>query len=139
MVSFSIYPDKENDELYFMVRVLDTRPKMYAHARKAWERMYDTPMVKDFEAICFFHARYTTEEELHACAGEVLFYKGMVRAYMVAHEMLHCAMFYDKLKFNKRGIYKGIAGKDEERLCETLDGLVRQFHENIHKRGVFIN
>lgn len=70
--------------------------------------------------------------------GTCLFYKGNIGAGLISHEMLHCAMWYERLlNGNKNACFGDGTREDEERLCYILTYLVRSFVGKLYKLGIY--
>lgn len=124
---------------FFTVRVFGSKAKMYAYFQKRGKSIGLKP--KDahlnFEAICMCYERLRAAKRMPDI-GEVLFYRDRLGAGIVAHEMLHAAMHYDRLvSRNETATFTANIGKEEERLAHCLTDLVRQFTVKAYKSGLY--
>ena len=78
------------------------------------------------------------KEERKNDIGTVLFHKGLVGGGVVAHEMGHCAMWYDRLiNENKNAEYGPEIGDAEERMLYALADLTRAVTDKFWQLGVY--
>lgn len=140
-MSESFTVNRHGSRYTFAVKVFDTKAKMYDYFRKRGKaiglKRRDGEL--DFAAICMCYERIRTRDEKRMPdIGEVLFYRDRLGAGIVAHEMLHAAMHYERLvNQNTNATFTPNIGKEEERLAHTLTDLVRQFTETAYKRGLY--
>jgi hypothetical protein len=70
--------------------------------------------------------------------GIVIFYKGRLGAGIVAHEMGHAALHYDReVNGNKNAEYGNNIGEKEEDMLHALFHLVRNFTRKCYKLGIY--
>lgn len=126
---------------FFAVRVFDTKAEMFAHFRKRGKviglKRKDGHL--NFEAICMCYERIRAKDDKRMPdIGEVLFYRERLGAGIVAHEMLHAAMHYERLVTrNTSATFTEYIGKEEERLAHCLTDLVRAFTVKAYKLGIY--
>lgn len=134
MTSFPLYPDPQTSD-HVVVRVFGTVPAMKRYADNLWAKLPGAMgRVEDFRAMCVFYS----EDPKGARFGEVLFHKGSLKAELIAHEMLHCAIRFDNITKDPKGSYQKTLEKREEQLCTYIGTLVRQMHEHIQKKGIHL-
>jgi len=99
---------------FFTVTVFDTKKEML----NDYVTKYDEHI--KFEACvkpCFFQCESSLE--IGKDIGSVYFYRGNLKAGLLAHEMLHCALWYDRIvNLNHRNTY--IELDSEEQLAYVL-------------------
>ncbi len=92
----------------------------------------------DFLGICMCYERINMQNKRMPDIGEVLLFRGRLGAGIVAHEMLHAALHYERLvSKNKQATFTEHIGKEEERLAHCLTDLVRQFTVKAYELGIY--
>lgn len=130
MVKFNIYHKKTR--YFFRCRVFPGKKEMYAYYLE-YVAASDNKSIftadPDFTAIVMPYECLDAEtSERRKNIGEVLFYRGGLGMGVIAHEMLHCAMWHDRLiEGNSAATYGPVIGDDEERLAYTLTYYTRAF------------
>lgn len=77
-------------------------------------------------------------EERKDNIGTVLFHKGLIGSGVVAHEMGHCAFWYDRLiNGNTNAVYGESIGDDEERVLYLLAEFVQQTVKAFYKAKIY--
>lgn len=136
---------------HFWAYVFDTKQEMYDWYRKYiiqregdGSKDWETHRFKGFSNECNFEAMCLpfewvkisedgTETRAHNI-GNVIFYKGRLGAGIVAHEMGHCAMWYERLiNGNKQARFGADVGEREERLLYLLHDFVKGFYQKAYK------
>lgn len=140
---------------YFNCKVFDTKQEMYDYylkyvgkrersKSKDWEAFNFTGFDKSlqFAAIVMPFERLSIAEDGTETRmkniGEALFYKGKLGIGLISHEMLHCALWHERLiEGNLKAEFGENIGEDEERLCYTLTDFVIQFCRKCYKLGFY--
>lgn len=100
---------------------------MYAYYLQRCSEWGEKPEALDFLAMVSPFARYK-RGNLQQEIGEAIFDAGSLGGGLVAHEMLHCALWSERcVEGNQTAHFGQDCGRDEERLCWTLGSFVAQF------------
>lgn len=135
MNTFIVHPDPDTCSDHIKVRVFKTVPAMRRYAQDLWAGIPGARgEVGDFRAICIFYQG----DPKQPCFGEALFHRGSLKAELIAHEMLHCAIRFDMITKDPKGSYRKTMDRVEERLCSYLGTLVREMHEQIQRHGIHL-
>ena len=140
---------------FFWAMVFDTKQEMYdwyfeyvkereADPNKDWAAF----KFEGFVADCNFAAMHLPfeiirvdkngNEEKHDNIGIVIFHKGAIGAGIVAHEMGHCAFWYERLiNGNKRACFGTDVGDKEERYLYLLHDFVKMFYQKAQKLKLY--
>lgn len=124
---------------HFVVRVFDTKNEMWKYFDGYREKNglpFERP---DFGAIVIpYEVRNTKTNDLASDIGEILFYRGLVGAGVIAHEMGHAAMWAERLLYgNKNASFGEGNNETEERFLYTLADLVKKTVAKFYKIGVY--
>lgn len=85
----------------------------------------------DHEACIFPFAMHDDENVLQNLIGYVFLARENKNA-MLNHELLHCAMWYDRVvNGNSRAVYSSTLSPEEERLAYVFSDLVTAFQKKI--------
>lgn len=125
---------------YFWCYVFDTKAEMYS-----WYVRYRIEVNKcelNFKALVMPYERVRVMEDgselRHGNIGTCLFYKDALGAGLVAHEMLHCALWHDRLiNGNSGAVYGEAIGECEERLAYLLTDFTACFVRKAYKVGLY--
>lgn len=135
---------------FFRCKVFKTDADMYAYFLsycKRREKLSNNIEAGHFDKSCQFHAIVNPVEWLkkvdeewvrHTNIGEALFCKPHLNAALIAHEMLHCAMWHDRLiEGNANAEYGADIGEAEERMGHVLYDFVKSFVNQCRKKKHF--
>ena len=145
---FKVKPS--NDSHYFWCFVFDSKPEMYKWYLKEAEAaktqfvniltgkpsQYDLSL--QFEGMCLpfelFRVLEDGTEEKGDNIGNVIFHRSRLGAGLVAHEMGHCAMWYERIvNGNPGAVFGPECGNVEERFLYILHDLVKMFYQKAYK------
>lgn len=112
---------------YYKVNIFDNIHLMHKHCDKSGFGAIVKPFVIQNNAT----------KQIKNCIGEVFFYKGNIGAGLMTHEMLHCAMWYDRVVNGFNGNYGLECNDGEERLAYILTELVTKLNRKLWKLGVY--
>lgn len=128
MANFTIKPPKQ--KYFFRVLVFSTKKKMHQ-----WYKVNEVDFGYRNEAGNFAGMVLPYEwikvdkdgnEERFAEIGTVLLWKNRLGSGVIAHEMLHCALWYERLiNGNKQATFGEHIGDEEERLAYLLTDFTR--------------
>lgn len=69
--------------------------------------------------------------------GEIVLYKKKLGAGVVAHEVLHACIWYDRVvNKNTNATYGMVVNPKEERLCYIMTALIRDIYKNLYKLNI---
>lgn len=118
---------------FFWAYVFDTKEEMQAwyRNRRLLEDAGDfRAMVMPYEAVRFQDGQEVRRDDI----GTAIFWRGGLGAGTVAHEMGHCAIWYDRLvNGNRLAEYGESIGDAEERMLYLLYDFVRCFVDKCYK------
>lgn len=116
---------------FFWAMVFDTKQDMYDWWLKYPGRQGNKC---NFEAKCMPSESINVESgSLADNIGTVIFHKGALSAGLVAHEMAHCAFWYERLiNGNKWAVFGAENGEREERLLYILHDFIEMFYQKWH-------
>lgn len=130
---------------HFVARVFENKKEMYAYyiyfsktfkAKKTLRKMNFGAIVMPYERYKFVGKKRVAVKSKDI--GEILFYKDRMGAGIVAHEMGHAAMFWDRhIKGNAAACYGTTISSAEERMLMCLYHLVRNFTNKCHRLGLY--
>lgn len=123
---------------YFNCYVFDSVDSvggMYRFYSRLYKRVYGKEgregNERNFRAVVLPMEKYFFDggdQVLQKHIGTCLFWRGNLGAGLIAHEMLHCAMWYDRLiNKNKLAEYGDEVGEREERLAYLLMDFTAEF------------
>lgn len=87
--------------------------------------------------VCPYTIENSETKAIKKCIGDVFFYKGNIGAGLMAHEMLHCALWHDRIVNKSDGSYGLECNDKEERLAYTLTELVAKLNKRLWKSGYY--
>ena len=91
-------------------------------------------MVLPCERIRFEDGKAVLGNEI----GTAIFYREKLGAGLIAHEMGHCAFWYDRLiNGNTNAEYGPEVGEAEERVLDLLYDFTRNFINKCYKTGIY--
>lgn len=124
---------------YFVVFVFDTKKEMHDFKHEYDKIEGVTDGYGGFGAIVMpYTIENTKTGKIKNEIGTCLFYRDFIGAGPISHEMLHCAMWYERLLHgNKDACFGQNVGEDEERLCYTMTDLIRSFVNKMYKLGYY--
>ena len=97
----------------------------------------------DFLAIVMPYEVVSVEGNLSADNNDIgiaLFNRDSLGAGLIAHEMTHCALWYDRLvNKNLNAEYGGCGSESEERLAYSIGELMTFFVNKCYKLNLFCN
>ena len=134
---FKIY-DSEKRHSY-QIYVFNTKEEMTRHFKENTDYKYN----EDIEnMLAFVHTSYNILKSgnISKNIGEVYFNKEVLNYGMIAHEMMHCAMDFDReINKNTKAIYgDGYTDReDEERLAYLLQSFTEECLSLMIKKKVF--
>lgn len=133
---FILKVDKKH---HFVVRVFDTKAEMWAYFERYRKQNHLDYQKPDFGAIVMpYEVRNSITGELADDIGEILFYKGLVGAGVVAHEMGHAALWVERLlNGNKTATFGESNNDDEERFLYLLSNLTKNVVKKFYKISVY--
>lgn len=124
MTTFDITP--RQGKAYFTCHVFENEASMYEWYQCYCDDRGTQDDKHDFLAIVLQCERIAGGERL-PFIGSVLLCRGSLGTGVVAHEMLHCALWYDRIINGNRGAeYGEECGEAEERLALLLTDLCRE-------------
>lgn len=131
---------RRRSRYFFKVSVFNTKSQMYTYFRKRGKsiglKRNDNKL--DFFGICMCYEHIDIQNKRMPDIGEVLLFRGKIGAGIVAHEMLHAALHYERLvSKNEQATFTNNIGKEEERLAYCLTDLVRQFTVKAYELGIY--
>lgn len=122
---------------YFTCKIFENKEEMNAYYLQRCKDWGDSPEPLEFSAMVSPFERWAGEV-LNSEIGEAIFYKGKLGSGLISHEMLHCALWHERLvEGNANATFGTDCGEVEERLCYTLTNFVSQFVENCYKLNLF--
>jgi len=140
ILKFKIRP--KGQKPYFKVLLFAQKPDMWAwyeaYCKKAGRVSIDIPfgaLVMPYEIV---RPLPDGDEERKDDIGTVLFHRGMIGSGVIAHEMGHCAFWYDRLiNGNTNAVYGDDIGDDEERVLYLLAEFVQQTVKAFYKAKIY--
>ena len=138
---------------YFVAYLFDTKKEMYAWyeayikrrvkngASEASFRPSNSYQTGDFAATVIPYQIFKIDEQneiMQPDIGICLFHRGELGSGLVSHEMLHCALWFDRVvNGNTMAQYGEEVSEAEERLAYLLAEFVRKFVNKMYKIGVY--
>ena len=129
---------------HFWAYVFDDREEMYAwyldyiknRGTEVAQGLFSTEC--NFEGMCLPFESFRISEDGTETRGynigNVIFHKGRLGAGIVAHEMGHCAMWYERLIHGNETAHFGRrTGDKEERYLYLLHDFVKVFYQKAYK------
>lgn len=130
---------------YFTVHVFESKSQMHRWylSRCFVDGKLDQSKDLDFAGLVMPHVTYRFVggvEERKPEIGTVLLTKGRLGSGLIAHEMGHCAFWYDRLiNGNEQAEYSNECGEAEERFLYLLTELVSQCVNKLYKNCFYEN
>ena len=122
---------------YFICKIFESKELMGAYYLQRCKDWGNNPEPLEFGAMVSpFEKRLG--EVLNPEIGEAIFYKGKLGSGLISHEMLHCALWHERLvEGNTNATFGTDCGEVEERLCHTLTEFVGQFVNKCYELNLF--
>ena len=151
LIKFNLRP--KNKGHYFVAHFFDTKKEMQAWyetyvkvrvndgANESHFRPSNSYQTDDFAAIVIPFEIFDINdgnEVMRPNIGICLFHRKALGSGLISHEMLHCALWYDRIvNGNINAQYGEEVGEEEERLAYLLTEFVRKFVNKMYKIGVY--
>ena len=147
-IKFKLKPNKHTN--FFWAYLFDTKKEMrdwydgYVKARinqgadvSNFEPS-NSEQTERFAAIVMPFQIFKGSDEMQPNIGICLFHRKALGSGLISHEMLHCALWFDRVvNGNILAQYGECVGEEEERLAYLLTDFVRNFVKKMYKIGVY--
>ncbi len=121
---------------FFVCKIFASKKLMYDYYVNRCKRWKTEQLSLDFGALV---SPYEKRKNgiLGENIGEAIFYEAKLGAGLISHEMLHCAMWHERIVAdNKMAEFGAHCGDIEERIAYTLTHLVNTFVEKCYKMNI---
>lgn len=122
---------------YFTCKVFATKLEMYAYYDARCKRWGQENTGHGFAAMVSPYEK-RKGDVLGKEIGEAIFCSERLGFGLTCHELLHCALWHERLiEGNTTATFGEHCGEVEERLAYTLTEYGRQFNDKCHKLGLY--
>lgn len=135
MRRFKIKASLDGREIYYWVKVFDTKAQMAAYCRLADKKAGKEEKDYIAEGYCQkWNAIDTSTDIMHPCIGQIFMHTGQMGGSILAHELCHAAWWaYDTL--TGRQSIDDI--EQEEQLCHLLSDLHNMATNKLYGLGIW--